>query len=495
MAAKDFDCDVLIVGLGPVGATLTSLLAQYGIKTIAIERDASVYPLPRAAHFDHEVMRVFQELGIAGEVERHTRPRGSYEFRAADQSVLARFNSDKPSISGWEAGYMFHQPGVEYALRDLIAHSALAEMRIGWRFVSLDQDAGGVNATVESPAGNRTLRAKYLVGCDGASSRVRQSIDSKLDDYGFDEPWLVLDVKLEQESRVPQVSLQICDPAGPTSCVLMGPGRHRWEFMLLPGQTQEEVLRDEYILNKLAAWDCGPLEVERKAVYHFHALVADAWRAKRVLLAGDSAHQTPPFAGQGMCSGIRDAANLAWKLSAVLNSQAPEALLDTYQTEREPHVRALIELAMSLGRVVCTLDHAAAAQRDQHMRANPNALADGAALPSLGAGCLMRGNPLAGTLFPQPVASVAGKKLWLDDVLGKGPWLISQAPHPVKEGDLKVISLDSPELAPFRASLLAWLEANKADAVLVRPDRYVFGIGSPASLLDAWRAALHTTIQ
>jgi 3-(3-hydroxy-phenyl)propionate hydroxylase len=169
---------------------------------------------------------------------------------------------------------------------------------------------------------------------------VRQAVGIGLFDYGFDEPWLVVDVKLQPGARAPDVNLQVCDPARPTTCVLSGPGRHRWEFMLLPGETSEDVLRDGFIESLLAPWDCGPLEIERRAVYRFHGLVAETWRLGRVLLAGDAAHQMPPFAGQGLCSGLRDAANLAWKLDAVLGGRAHEALLDTYQPEREPHTRA-----------------------------------------------------------------------------------------------------------------------------------------------------------
>ncbi len=487
MADAGFDCDVLVVGLGPVGAMLALLLARGGVSAIALDKDADVYPLPRAAHFDHEIMRLFQQVGIAEEVARHARPAPAYEFRAADGQVLMRMELPQLAPCGWAAGYMFHQPAVENALRARLEADPLAEMRLGHRFLQLEQDDDGVTATVAGPDGEASIRARYLVGCDGASSAVREAIGGTLDDYRFDEPWLVIDAVVEPGARLPDVNLQICDPARPTTCVLMGPGRHRWEFMLLPGETAEQVLEDDFITPLIEAWDCGPVRIERKAVYRFHGLVAKDWRAGRVLLAGDSAHQMPPFAGQGMCSGLRDAANLAWKLLAVLRGEADEGLLDTYQTEREPHVRSYIELAIGMGRVVCTQDPALAAQRDAGMlaqRAAGAAPMPPAAPAPLASGAVLTGAAGAGTLFPQPV-SAAGR---LDDAAGDGPWLITRAPCP-EAVDL-AITLQDPRLAPFARDIDAWLDRHGAAAVLVRPDRYVFGAGQPADLAAAYRRAL-----
>lgn len=485
------DCDVLVVGLGPVGATLAALLAQRGVSVIALERDSAVYPLPRAVHFDHEIMRVLQELGVAEEVARHAVPNPGYEFRSADGEVLMRFEGEPEAPSGWASGYMFHQPSLEVALRDVIATAPHAQMRIGWRFEGLIQDEQGVTARVTGPDGPTALRAAYLIGCDGGASPVRRALGVGLSDYGFDEPWLVVDVKTAPGARAPDVNLQVCDPERPTTCVLAGPGRHRWEFMLLPGETAVDVLREEFIEALLAPWDCGPFEIERRAVYRFHGLVADRWREGRVLIAGDAAHQTPPFAGQGMCAGVRDAANLAWKLDAVLRGRASPALLDTYQLEREPHARAFIELAIGMGRLVCTLDSEAAAARDENLRAQR---AQGAAPPPVRSapfaqGCILSGAHGAGELFPQPTCGQGVRRLRLDDALGEGPWLISRAPTEPLAG-LRTRHLREPALAPFRAEIARWLAAREAEAVLVRPDRYVFGAGAPRALANAWRAAL-----
>ena len=493
MVSRAPDCDVLIVGLGPVGAAQAALLATQGVTAIAIERDAEVYPLPRAVHFDHEIMRLFQQLGIAEQVARHSIPLPRYEFRSAHNELLFAVDPVPEAACGWVSGYMFHQPSLETALRDVVAMSPDASVRIGWRFDGLTQDADGVIASVTGPDGRSTLRARYLIGCDGASSRVREAVGGGLSDYGFDEPWLVIDVKLAAGVPLPSVNLQICDPSRPTTCVLSGPGRRRWEFMLLPGETAENVLKDDFINDLLAPWVSGPVAIERRAVYRFHGLLAKSWRAGRVLLAGDAAHQMPPFAGQGMCSGLRDAVNLAWKLEAVLHGRASPDLLDTYQVEREPHVRALIELAIGMGRAVCTLHEEEAAARDRQMlaaRAAGTSALPPLRAPPFEAGCLKARSPGAGDIFPQPACGQGKRRLRLDDAMGEGAWLIGRRLPVSVTAELDARSIDEPALAPFRTALTEWLDAHDAEAVLVRPDRYVFGSGDPDSLVLAWVRAL-----
>lgn len=484
MAAPEKTVDVAIVGLGPVGAALGAMLARRGVSVCVAEKDGEIYPLPRAAHFDHEIMRLFQGLGIAEAVLAHARPAPAYRFQNAAGEVLMHF--DMPpgaSPSGWSPSYMFHQPGVEEALRSLLTG---VDVRLGRRFEGLVQDGEGVTVTLAGPQGPETVRARYLVGCDGGASAVRKAIDGALDDYGFDEPWLVIDTKVGEGARLPDINLQICDPERPTTCVLMGPGRHRWEFMLKPGEDPAAVMDDAVIAGWLAPW--GGLEhltVERKAVYRFHGLVAQSWRSGRVFLAGDAAHQMPPFLGQGLCSGLRDAANLAWKLAEVLAGRAGDALLDTYQPEREPNVRAIVEQAIFMGRVVCAIDPEVARARDAQMIAD-RAKADGAPRPpgpasTLAAGCILEGAAAAGRFFPQPWAG--GSRL--DDVLGDEAVMITRGAW---SGDgPRSMALDAAALAPFRAALARWLDDQGADAVLVRPDRYVFGAGDPEVLARAWR--------
>ncbi|MDK2760776.1 MAG: bifunctional 3-(3-hydroxy-phenyl)propionate/3-hydroxycinnamic acid hydroxylase [Sphingopyxis sp.] len=483
--------DVIIVGLGPVGAVLAGLLGQAGLTVLAMERSHEVYPLPRAAHFDHEIMRVFQRLGIASEALAHSRPAGAYEFRnAGGELLMSARRGGEHGISGWAQSYMFNQPGIERALRARLAAMPRITVRLGLAFQSLEQHGDHVVVMAKDDGGAiERFEARYLVGCDGAWSPVREALNIGLEDYRFDEPWLVVDTIPRSSANLPVVNLQICDPARPTTCVLMGPGRHRWEFMLLPDESADAVLAPGFVEALLAGWDVD-VEVERKAVYRFHGLIAERWRDGRALIAGDAAHQMPPFAGQGMCSGIRDAANLAWKLEAVLCHGADAAMLDTYQAERDRSVRDYIELAIGMGRVVCTLDPTVAAQRDAEMMARRDT---DASLPAVGGpgrdGALFApGDAAAGSIFPQFVAADGAR---FDDALDARAWLIDGVGG-VSSGDLRRIAIDDPVLAPFRDDLAAWLAGMDGQAVLVRPDRYIFGIGAAADLHACWRAAAGT---
>lgn len=479
---REHDCDVLIVGGGPTGVTLALLLARRGVQVIVAEKDADIYPLPRAAHLDHEIIRILQECGVADEVMATSRHTARYDFLTADGQILLRFEgADRIGPGGWPSANMIHQPSVEAALRRELASLANARLLSRCEFLSFTEDAQGITARLAAPDGERRIRARYLVGADGARSPVRHAAGIAMDDLGFEEPWLVIDTQVLDYGRLPDCNLQICDPARPTTCVLMGEGRHRWEFMILPGEDADRLACDESIARLLEPWDvAGAVTLERKAVYTFRARIAQQWRKGRVLLAGDAAHQTPPFAGQGMGSGLRDAANIAWKLDAVLRHGAGDALLDTYQTEREPNLRAMIQMAVMMGQTVCITDPAAAAARDAQMLAARAAgqSPDGAVeYPPLSSGLILAGSAGAGSYFPQAVTDNAR----LDDVLDPGHWLITRA------------MLDRPDLAPFRTAIEQWLDAHHAPAILVRPDRYVFGTGQPDALEAAWIAAVKGT--
>jgi len=479
------DCDVLIVGAGPTGLTLALLLAQRDIKVIVAERAPEPYPLPRAAHIDHQILRVFQELGIADEIVATCRHSARYDFLTADGQVLLRLDgADRIAAGGWQSANMIHQPSIERALRRAVAAAPNIELREGWRLTDLGEDA---DATFETPGGVRSVAARFLVGADGARSTVRDLLKIGIDDLGFEEDWLIVDTIVRDASRLPDINLQICDPARPTTCVLMGEGRHRWEFMLKPGETAEELLGDGMIERLLDPWDVrGAIEIERKAVYRFAARIAETWKKGRLFLAGDAAHQMPPFAGQGLCSGVRDAANLAWKLAAVLHGDAGAHILETYQPEREPNVRAIVGLAMMMGRMVCITDPDAAATRNAQMlaarAANPEP-AGASAFPDIMTGLIAHGTAGAGNYFPQPVAGAHR----LDDLLGGGPWIITREASIELDG-IKVASLGA--TGAFAQGLGQWLDAHGARAVLVRPDRYVFGSGSPQELAERYRILL-----
>lgn len=481
--------DVAIVGAGPVGAALAALLGQAGLKTFIGEANDAVYPLPRAAHFDHEIMRIFQQIGITDAIEPSIIASDRYIFRNKAGDILLDFDLRGSADTGWR-GYMMHQPGIERAIRDRIIADANVDLKTGVSFKKLVDDEASVRSTWIGPHGPFEIQSKFLVGCDGAWSPVREGLGIGFDDLGFDEPWLVLDLIVDADNDLPDLNIQMCDPARPTTYVIMGNNRRRFEFMLLPGETTEEMLNDDKIASLISPWSSrGIVEVERKAVYRFHALVAKSWYRGRVFLAGDAAHQMPPFAGQGMCSGIRDAHALSWRLPIAIKNGYSADLFDSYQAERDPHVRTITQAAIETGRVVCMHDPEAAAERDRQM---VEARRSGAPLPDISSPPLtlsfgLPDSSSAGVRFFQPVRAQDGVEVRLDDLLGQGAWLISNTESlPKLPEGLTQFNVNDSRLALFAHDLTDFLESIGAEAVLVRGDRYVFGSGSATELATAF---------
>ncbi len=504
------DHDIAIVGYGPVGQLLAILLGQRGWRVCVLERWPVPYPLPRAVHFDHEIGRVLQAAGVAEVLVGRTEPAHVYEWRNAAGQTLLRIGREEGGPSGWPESNMFCQPELEGVLDERVRSLGCVEVRRGCEVVGIVARADGVVLHAKREGGESVLvGTRYAVGCDGANSFVRQQMGAAWHDEGFRFDWLVVDV-IPDEIRVwDPLNLQVCDPVRPTTLVSGGPGRRRWEFMRLPDETIRELDREETAWRLLAPWDVRPenASLERHAVYTFRAGWAESWRRSRVLLAGDAAHLMPPFAGQGMCSGMRDAANLAWKLDLVLAGRAPDALLDTYPSERLPHVRAVIGLSIALGRVICVADPDEAAERDrrmateQHERSAPIA----SELPPLGPGCFAEGDA-ARRLFVQGRVRRGEVEGLFDDVVGAGFALVS--PHGDPAAHLP------PDLAGYFASLggvtahvapeapvadltgayARWFAATGAAVALQRPDFAVFGtaptLEGTAGLVSALRDRL-----
>jgi 3-(3-hydroxy-phenyl)propionate hydroxylase len=420
-----------------------------------------------------------------------------YEFRNAAGDVLLRFDQrGVEAPSGWAPSYMFHQPAIEETLRKRVNDFPCVKVRLGTSLKSIDANtADGITATISGDGKDEQVRAKFLIGCDGGGSFTRRQIDGELFDYGFDEPWLVIDTIAKDEEGLPPFGIQSCDPKRPTTVMPMSPLRRRWEFMLKPDETPEAMLDDAKIAELLKPWTKpGQVELIRKAVYRFHGLVAKTWRNKSVLLAGDSAHQMPPFMGQGMCSGIRDADNLAWKLIAVLRGDASAALLDTYQQEREPHVRFIIEGAIGMGRVVCVQDPQAAAMRDQGMIA-ARAASAGASNPLPGlpgfANGFLHPSKRAGEILPQTsqAKSANGQRGKLDDLLTEGFVLLTKQAARALPPNVKQFILGH-DITDETGRLDEWFDTISSEAVLVRPDRYIFGTGAPNELIAVLEAQM-----
>jgi 3-(3-hydroxy-phenyl)propionate hydroxylase len=468
------EADLAIIGFGPVGCTLAALAARRGLRTVVLERDVDLFAIPRAAHFDGEIARTLHEVGCMDEITPAVRVNAGMDFLTADRQVLLSMRSAPTSPSGWPGSQMFHQPGLERPLR-AAANRLGADVRLGTTVVSIDHDEQAVSLGLDDGS---TVQAAWVVACDGARSTARKLLGVTMDDLQFEEPWLVLDLILHPGTSEPSaVALQVCDPARPHTLVPMPAPRFRFEFMLLAGEDPEWIQRPEVMNELLAAWvDPAMVTVERAAVYTFHGLIAQQWRSGRVLLAGDAAHQMPPFLGQGMCSGMRDAANLAWKLDAVVHGADP-ALLDTYQAERAPHVRSIIESAVGFGRLICTTDRAVAANRDESMLAARAAQPpdqheqrnDGAPMPALGASPLV----LDGGGRPAVQSTVDGRRF--DDLVGQRFAVVART------ADL--LHSDAAEAwAALGAVLLTGcddlLDRAGGDVAVVRPDRYLLAAGN-----------------
>jgi 2-polyprenyl-6-methoxyphenol hydroxylase-like FAD-dependent oxidoreductase len=366
------DADVIVVGQGVVGQLVSLLLAQAGHRVLALERHAEPYSMPRAVHYDPDVNRLLDGLGIDAVAQAtFSEPALSYDWLSADRELLLTFPNELEGDQGWPDSTMFAQPDLEAALRARQAEHPNLEIRWGAELTALHDDGRQVVATVAGPDGESTVTAAYLVGCDGANSTVSRLVGITVDDLGFSSDWLVMDLKMPPREWFP-VNGQICDPLRPTSCVSGGPGRRRFEFMRMPGDDLETFATPETAWRLVEPWKLTPAdaELERLAMYTFHAHCATRWQVGRAFIAGDAAHRMPPFFGRGMVSGARDAMNLAWKLDHVLRGVADPALLETYFSERYAHVQFALMMSVELGRIICETDPAKVAARDAHLLAN-----------------------------------------------------------------------------------------------------------------------------
>ena len=500
--AADEHYDVVVVGYGPVGQLLALLLGRAGHRVAVLERWPSFYPQPRAVHFDHEVARIFQGVGLRPDACSAVEPYDDlYVWRNAERKTLLNVDWSGVGPTGWHTSNFFTQPLLEPELDRLVQAQPTVSVQRGWEAVAIEEN-GDEHVTVvagqtdgEASTGRRrTLTAQYVIGADGANSMVRGVIGSTMHDLGFFFDWLIVDLVLHDDRTFDPPAWQLADPARPTTIVPGGPGRRRWEFMRLPSETIADLNSTDRAWELLAPWDVNPnnATLERHIVYTFQARWADTWRRGRLMIAGDAAHLMPPFAGQGMCAGLRDAMNIAWKLDRVLRGTSPAGLLDTYTPERTPHVRGFIDFSMELGKVICLTDPAAANERDRQMMAalqDPSSVPAPPPAPRLGPGLLDLASPTAGTVSIQaPVTGQAATGL-LDDVLGTGACLLLSdptllplfAPHRdlLERAGLSPVALGTspgPDtVVDTTGAYTDWLQGPGAVAVLIRPDFAVYG--------------------
>lgn len=451
--------DVIISGLGPTGATLAHLLGKRGLSVVVLEREPAFYGNARAVYTDDECMRIMQAAGVSDDLAVNMQVDTPAQWVLANGKVLGQYwRLDRPY--GWPIINFLYQPWLETTLCDLLKRYPTVQIVRGRELTRFEQDEEGVTVTHQATSSFRfsdasdlrtetavdpdpqTIRGRYLIGADGGRSTVREALGISMSGKNFPEPWLVVDLEMKEGEdalrHLPYFSF-ICDPVCPTVCCPQ-PGRfHRFEFMLMPGQTKEQ-MEDPQIVRALISRHVDPDKfiVKRKLVYTFNALVAKDWHKGRVFIAGDAAHMTPQFMGQGMSSGVRDAYNLAWKLDSVLSGRASPRLLDTYGTERFHHAKAMIDISVQmkefvsisnpitsrlrnlLVETVLVIPYLGRYVREGRFKPAPTYAPDS----YLGMPRKHRNSP-EGKMIPQPeVRTFKGKRVLLDELLGEGYALI-----------------------------------------------------------------------
>ncbi|BBF99647.1 MULTISPECIES: bifunctional 3-(3-hydroxy-phenyl)propionate/3-hydroxycinnamic acid hydroxylase MhpA [Pseudonocardia] len=500
---------VVVVGCGPTGASAAIMLGRRGIGTLVLERWPEVYPLPRAVHFDDEVFRVFASMGLQEQVRAISRPAPGMRLTDWRQNVLADFRRDTTGrVHGYPEANMFDQPDLEGVLREALTGYECVRFEGGVEVVEITQvhgDAGPVRVRYRDTATGTVheVSADAVLGCDGANSTTRSAVGAQMEDLGFEQRWLVVDVESPEPLDLYDGVQQVCDNHRAATFMQVTPTRYRWEFQLRPDELPGDG-DDAMVLELTRPWlaDADPdrLTFLRRTTYTFRGVVADRWRNGRLFLLGDAAHQTPPFIGQGMCAGIRDAANLVWKLALVLTGRAEDRILDTYEAERRPYARHAVRLAISVGTLMTGGPAPATRARNAAIRTISRFLGAEDKLvakqwPTFGPGPLVhdagRRGKRTGDVFGQP--HIGGTRL--DDLTGEGWAIVHRGPDrtaafdPETRAFFEELGAGVVRVSDTDTAALALLDHLRADAVLLRPDRIVAAAADTPDL-RVWRRRL-----
>jgi 2-polyprenyl-6-methoxyphenol hydroxylase-like FAD-dependent oxidoreductase len=434
--------DVLIVGYGPTGMLAAVRLGRAGHRVAVIERHTTLYKLPRVGIVHDDVLRMFQELGIADKIKPATQFLPTYEMSNKGKILLSN-TVEANATHGWPEFISIYQPAFEAELDVLAKGLPTVDVLQGQTVVAMEQDAEKVVVTLEADGAQRKIEGRYLIGADGGNSFVRSALGLKFEFLGFDQDWLVIDARIKRPRALPALR-QFCEPDQPGMTMQMGAHHRRWSFMIFPDEPVEEAMKPENVWKRLDRPEGGTsddFELIRVASYKFTSQIADHWRVGRAFLAGDAAHLMPPFLAQGMCSGFRDAYNLSWKLDAVLKGLASPSLLETYETERGPNARATIIESARVGQNVIERDHEKARLRDAQLLAMQAQLEKAKGqkaliafrVPGFTQGIVARAGDRvrgAGDAFPQGVVRRGGEEGRFDDIAGGGFLIVARGDDP-----------------------------------------------------------------